>query len=581
MKYYSALFQAIKNDYLRRNNEAILAFSPNGFIYDSEDFDILNRTNIDREKLLNKEDLSLQFNSLTSNIKSWEIDVSNNMYLKYKEIILNLELNSIDHSETFTEHLNVLFTSEGKETPKYKKYKAYLSKYDKAIEDIQAHLLNDISSMNDDEKVLWSFKLESLQNKVKVILSEWFSLGNKIVINNALDKIYQENLVKNNVITLNELKQNVENQEKTGLNSKSEYIEMQFIPFDFTTNDSKWTHLKIDKFKLETLSLDFNKEFTTININIDLDEGLEKYINSAELDYCIVNINRSWFKKGIIKEYKSIDNSNCYYASKLIFIKNLSLDLDDFDQNINLMNSGIIKFGPLILKNQIYKNNFTNVSFLEPIASKEIYKSNNYAIITKHSKLAPNLVRDIKTNSVGDLNLTKPTPPVNPSSTSDAITTSPKTNVFVNRSNSVLLSNTLKPKSDFNLSNNLNDISIKRPFILPYLKLPKTDNTGNLVLKITNKKIADEPITDCVVSVIGINNEIIKEVITNQAGEVILDLPFGEYNITIKKSGFISIEFNQVIVASGNSIIKRALDPTNLVYESMYLIGVCLEDFNL
>ena len=48
---------------------------------------------------------------------------------------------------------------------------------------------------------------------------------------------------------------------------------------------------------------------------------------------------------------------------------------------------------------------------------------------------------------------------------------------------------------------------------------------------------------------------IIKEVLTNQVGDVILDLPFGEYNITIKKSGFESIEFNQVIAATGNSII--------------------------
>ena len=592
MKYYSALFQAIKNDYLQRNNEAILAFSPNGFIYDNEDFDILNQTNSDRGKLLTKEDLSLQFNSLTSNIKSWEIDVSNNMYLKYKEIIRTLELNPTDDSETFTEQLNVLFTSDGKETPKYKKYKTYLAKYDKAIQEIQTHFLNDLSLMNDDAKVIWSLKFETLQSKAKVILSEWFSLGNKILINNALDKIYQENVLKNNTITLNELKQNVENQEKTGLNSKSEYIEMQFIPFDFTTNDSKWTHLKIDKFKLETLSSDFNKEFVTINIKIDLDEGLEKYINSAELDYCIVNINRSWFKKGIIKDYKSNDNHNCFYASKLIFIKNLSLDLDNFDENIDLMNTGIIKFGPLILKNQIYKNNFTNVSFLEPIASKEIYKSNNYSILTKHSKLTSNLANDIKTNATSDLDSTNRTVNINPSLASNAIGTVPKTNVFVNRSNDVILSsnirphnvtapNTVKPNNNTIITHNLNDALIKRTFILPYIKPHKTDNTGNLILKITNKKIDNEPISDCIVSIIGINNEIIKEVLTNQVGDVILDLPFGEYNITIKKSGFESIEFNQVIAATGNSIIKKVMDPTNVVYESMYLIGVCLEDFNL
>ena len=592
MKYYSALFQAIKNDYLQRNNEAILAFSPNGFIYDNEDFDILNQKNSDRGKLLTKEDLSLQFNSLTSNIKSWEIDVSNNMYLKYKEIIRTLELNPTDDSETFTEQLNVLFTSDGKETPKYKKYKTYLTKYDKAVQDIQTHFLNDISLMDDDAKTIWSLKFEALQSKAKIILSEWFSLGNKILINNALDKIYQENVLKNNTITLNELKQNVENQEKTGLNSQSEYIEMQFIPFDFTTNDSKWTHLKLDKTYLETLSLDFNKEFVNINIKIDLDEGLEKYINSAELDYCIVNINRSWFKKGIIKDYKSNDNHNCFYASKLIFIKNLNLDLDNFEENIDLINTGIIKFGPLILKNQIYKNNFTNVSFLEPIASKEIYKSTNYSILNKQSKFTTNPSNDSKPNATSDLNLTKPTVSVNPSLASNALGTTPKTNVFVNRSNDVILSNTIrpntviasntvKPNNNTIVTPNLNDVLLRKKYILPYIKILTTDNTGNLILKITNKKIDNEPIIDCVVSIIGINNEIIKEVLTNQAGEVVLDLPFGEYNITIKKSGFESIEFNQVIAAIGNSIVKKAMDPTNVVYESMYLIGVCLEDFSL
>ncbi len=592
MKYYSALFQAIKNDYLQRNNEAILAFSPNGFIYDNEDFDILNQTNIDQGKLVTKEDLSLQFNSLTSNSKSWEIDVSNNMYLKYKEIIRTLELNPTDDSEAFIEQLNVLFTSDGKETPKYKKYKTYLAKYDKAVQDIQTHFLNDISLMNDDAKAIWSLKFEALQSKAKVILSEWFSSGNKILINNALDKIYQENVLKNNTITLNELKQNVEIQEKTGLNSKSEYIEIQFIPFDFTTNDSKWTHLKLDKTNLETLSLDFNKEFVNINIKIDLDEGLEKYINSAELDYCIVNINRSWFKKGIIKDYKSNDNHNCFYASKLIFIKNLNLDLDNFEENIDLMNTGIIKFGPLILKNQIYKNNFTNVSFLEPIASKEIYKSNNYSILNKHSKFTPNAATDSKPNATSDLNLSKPTVSVNPSLASNALGTTPKTNVFVNRSNDVILSNTIrpntviasntvKPNNNTIITHNMNDVLLRKKYILPYIKILTTDNTGNLILKITNKKIENEPIRDCVVSIIGINNEIIKEVLTNHAGEVVLDLPFGEYNITIKKSGFESIEFNHVIAATGNSIIKKAMDPTNVVYESMYLIGVCLEDFNL
>lgn len=562
MKYYNALFQAIKNEYKERNSDAIIAFSPNGFIYDNEDFDLLNQENLDRGKLLTKEDLSYQFNSLTSNVKSWEIDVSNNLYLKYKELIQLAELNSRDSSSDFSDQMAILYNDKGVETAAYKKYKTYVNKYNNATDLLQDHLSNDDLSVLDDlQKINWTSKLETLQNNIKIILSEWIAKGNKVIISNALDKIYQENVIKNTSLTLSELKQNIAFQEKTGLNSNSDYIEMQFIPFDFTSDNSKWSHLKLDKTKLNSLSDEFKKENSINNSTIDLDDKYEKYINAVEFDFCIVNINRSWFRKEIIStdlNSNSPATKECFYASKLIFMKNLSIDLIDFEED-NIINEGIIKFGPLILKNQIFKNITTKKLSLQPIDSKDIYKSNNYKILSQQREMVTKPIKETiaavstPVSQIRNPNIIRPP-------------------MFTR----------LEAKSDTKTTTTFGKVieaqKINKINFLPVINFQLLDNTGNLILRISNKIITDKVEANCTISIIGINNEFIKEVVSDINGQLVVSVPIGDYNISIKKSGFKPLEFKQTIGAAGNIIVNKTIDPTNIIYESMYLIGVCLND---
>ena len=562
MKYYNALFQAIKNEYKERNSDALIAFSPNGFIYDNEDFDLLNQENLDRGKLLTKEDLSYQFNSLTSNVKSWEIDVSNNLYLKYKELIQLAELNSRDSSSDFSNQMAILYDDKGVETAAYKKYKTYITKYNNATDLLQDHLSNDDLSVLDDlQKITWTSKLETLQNNIKIILSEWIAKGNKVIISNALDKIYQENVIKNTSLTLSELKQNIAFQEKTGLNSNSDYIEMQFIPFDFTSDNSKWSHLKLDKTKLNSLSDEFKKENSINNSTIELDDKYEKYINAVEFDFCIVNINRSWFRKEIIStdlNSNSPATKECFYASKLIFMKNLSIDLIDFEED-NIINEGIIKFGPLILKNQIFKNITTKKLSLQPIDSKDIYKSNNYKILSQQREMVTKPIKE----------------------TIAAVST-PVSQI---RNPNIIrhpMFTRLEAKSDTKTTTTFGKVieaqKINKINFLPVINFQLLDNTGNLILRISNKIITDKVEANCTISIIGINNEFIKEVVSDINGQLVVSVPIGDYNISIKKSGFKPLEFKQTIGAAGNIIVNKTIDPTNIIYESMYLIGVCLND---
>ena len=336
---------------------------------------------------------------------------------------------------------------------------------------------------------------------------------------------------------------------------------LQFIPYDFGVDDSKWTHISLDNKELEIYSNKFSVENPLYKTDLEQVEFYDSFIESIQADFCIVNIKRNWFRNDII-ESNFIENnpSVSYYPERLIFIKNVDILLLPSLKNSDIdLSTVFLKFGPMLLQNQFFLNsNLTSMS-LQPVKNKGIYKSKNFSNLNKNFSS--------KLNKLGDNTVVANQP----------LTTS----------NKILIQNINKhkigilDKSNIGTSFNATLINKFNLFNLSAVKTEALPDSGMLILKIKNQKNISEVINKCEVTIIGINNQIIKALIANDNGEVNVLLPIGQYNITLRKDGFTILEFKQDITSKNNTIIEKTLDPTNISYNSIFLIGVCLKSISL
>ena len=72
----------------------------------------------------------------------------------------------------------------------------------------------------------------------------------------------------------------------------------------------------------------------------------------------------------------------------------------------------------------------------------------------------------------------------------------------------------------------------------------------------------------------GINDTYLKEVETDQDGDVKVLLPKGTYQIDIQKNGYGKMSFRQQVLENKNIDVKKVLKPKEVIYDSFFLGGV-------
>lgn len=556
MRYYAAFYQAIKERILDANPNEKIAICSNSQIYDNDDFELLSGGNSQnlpdsvQERLKLREDLAYQFNSMSSRPDVWDINVANNLFKKYRHFLdiasITTDSEKMDDLDT---HLSVLFNDQGKETEIYKKYKSYLSKYDQVINELEIHVSIWNESNTDEVKKVWSDKYEILRTKLNGINAEWIAKGNRLKIDQINELINKQNEFTRFKHTVNQIKSDISLKENTGLESMESFIALQFIPFNFGSDNTKWSKIRLDKSELDKFEIKFTLENPSFGMELDGAEIYEQDTSYIEAEYCIVNINRNWLRKDIINS-KFIKNNSTYsfYPERLMFIRNVSIELNPAFvlQNVDVKNS-FIKFGPYLLKNQLFSIEASKITSLQTVTVKDVYKSINF---TKLNQL-----------------------------------TNQKANVESEQLASNLKTKNLASKDFSFLGKSPGKGILSNKFIKTYklseLITAASSTKGLLILNVNNKKNLSLSISNVNVSIIGINSYILMDLVSDSNGELRTYLPIGNYEITLIKDGYKKLEFTQNIENTNNLIVDKSMDPDNISYNSTFLIGVCLEQISL
>ena len=395
MKYYIALFQKIKDYYkTQTNNELeIPLICPSLRVYEDSEMKLLLPQMLIEEKLkgealLKKQDISFQLNSIPSSDKYWDINPSNTLFDAFGKIInIEQKLTITDDEFEQAEAKKILYDLKDKPTKEKKAYDKYIDLFDKLILEWEEHITKYNDLTEDNEKQVWLEKLNTILLRKEKLIVDHKLLGYKDIVEKAMKVINKADGFDVFLSNLINSRNVMEYSKKTGLQSLESYHDINFVPYDFMSNDNGWTKLSIDKKELDQLyeiakvqQNDFPKEI----INIEYDE---KNIIGLELDFSIVTMQRNWFSISSIissffkwEEAKSISDgetiSNDFllpaYPKKLILIKNLKINIDPTIKPEEVSNiNQLIHFGPIIMKNQLFVNAQSNVKFVKAIKNKK------------------------------------------------------------------------------------------------------------------------------------------------------------------------------------------------------------------
>lgn len=539
MRYYISLFQKVCDIYKNINNQKSERFliCPSLRIYSIDELKLLlPNFKIENSALPNsilmKQDIAMQFNSIPSSDKYWDINPNNVLHEKYRSIVNYPQEIKFEEVEPELKESNEILFENGKDSKLFSKYKKLYSIVRIKIDDIEEILksrpVNDSLEFN-----LWNEKLEFLIKEKEIAIANLVSIGQKVKIDNALRVLNKASSFDTFLFLLNRAKENLKISEQTSITSLMSYHDISFIPHDFMTNENEWVDLNLNKVELESLYQKAKLEGMIPNelLSIDYDE---KVIQSIELQYAVVSMTRSWFDiEPIVSEYYKFDPSievsngkdisNTYFmpafSKKLIIVKNIKINIGVSE----LSDDGLIKFGPWILKNK--SNKIGNSNYLTPLKDQASigYKIKQYSNIKSKSLDARNGLKSnpikfpIGTLPVHILHASMVTPANN---------------------------NTPTPKGTLQIS---------------------------LVDKLNNNPIVDADL------VLKGSNNIIIELETNDNGLLNTKLVVGDYKIEIRKSGYEILKTNAIITKDSNTNLKLVLSPKDVFFDSYFLLGAICE----
>ena len=582
MKYYIALFQKIKEYHKTQssNENEIPLICPSLRVYDNSEMELLLpqmliKEELKGEGLLKKQDLSFQLNSLPSSEKFWDINPSNTLFDVYNKIIKTKQEVSINENTAEIEQAEKMLYANGKPTKEKKAYDKYLGLIDKLLEEWQEHLSKYNDLQTDPEKEAWLEKLNLILLKKEKLMVDHKLLGHKKNIETALDKINKMDGFDIFLKNLENSRNIMEVTEKTGIQSLESYHDLSFVPYDFMSNDSGWVKLFLNKKELDELyeaAKTQKHEFPEEILSIDYDE---KHITGIELEFSIVTMQRSWFSlPTLTSDYFKWQNdtpisdgqtiSNDFllsaYTKKLMIFKNLKINIDPTINAAAVNNiNQLIHFGPIIMKNQLFINSNNNIRFIKAIKNKETLDSANIKYYSrKMAAAAPAPAAPVAAAPVVAA-------PV-------AAVISPR--VMTMRADAVAAPVAEPPKPVRPIIAGTGILHIN-PILFQPVIVTNTSLT-QIILNVTDS-VSKLPVYKSEISIIGTNNNVFKEIESDEKGTIEFQLPIGNYTIKIKKDGY-KIYEGELKIENSNPVSKEfLLVPQSVTYDSFFLIGMICE----
>ncbi|UUC45289.1 carboxypeptidase-like regulatory domain-containing protein [Flavobacterium cerinum] len=603
MKYYTALFQKIKEYYKTQssNSSEMALICPSLRVYENDEIklllpQILLDDPLKGEGLLKKQDLSFQLNSLPTSDTFWDVNPANTLFTVYGNLINSEQGLNPDSIATVNETAQqVLYDAKGKATKEKKAYDKYLGLYETLVREWEQHVAAYDDAASEDEKHIWLEKLNVILLKKEKLAVDHKLLGYKKLIEEAIKQLNSKDGLEIFLANLTNSRNTMELSKKTGIQSLESYHDINFVPYDFMSNDSGWIKLSIGKQELDQLYETAKNEkdaFPDEVISIDYDE---RNIIGIELEFSIVTMLRNWFSlPTLTSEYfkwngtqpisdgQSISNNFLLpaFPKKLILIKNLKINIDPSISETVVNNiDQLIHFGPIIMKNQLFTNANTNVRFIKAIKNKETLESNNVKYYSTKTEQ-------------NDSNMLEPTPvttpPIKPIASApiykamDSIK-QPwiKTTMAPTIKMMPIINPTPTPTPAPQVPNAI--LGIKRfirtnPILFPpVITTPTPVKTlATVVLTITDS-VSKQNVYKSEISVIGTNNTIFKEIESDKNGAIEFQLPVGNYKVKVKKDGYKVFESELKIENLITVTREYALAPESVTYDSFFLIGMICE----
>lgn len=605
MKYYTALFQKIKEYYKSQssNPSELALICPSLRIYENDEIklllpQILLDDPLKGEGLLKKQDLSFQLNSLPASDTFWDVNPANTLFNVYGELINADQGLSPDAIATVNEEAQkVLYDAKGKPTKEKKAYDKYLTQYETLLREWEMHVNTYDDAFSDDEKNIWLEKLNVILLKKEKMAVDHKLLGYKKQIEEAIKQLNSKDGLEIFLANLTNSRNTMEMSRKTGIQSLESYHDINFVPYDFMSNDSGWIKLSIDKKELDSLYEMAKNEkdaFPDEVISIDYDE---KNIIGIELEFSIVTMLRNWFSlptltseyfkwngKQPVSDGQTISNDFLLSAfpKKMILIKNLKINIDPNISDAVVSNiDQLIHFGPIIMKNQLFTNASTNVRFIKAIKNKETLESNNVKYYSTKATLdepAPFEPEPVTT------------PPIKPIASAPVYkalagikqplikaTMAPGIKMMPSTDPAPTPVPTPSPQTSNAVWGIKRFIRTNPILFPPVIKDPTPAKTLTTVILSVTDSVSRQSVYKSEISIIGTNNNTFKEIESDKNGAIEFQLPVGNYKVKIKKDGYKVFETELKIENLFTVTKEYALAPESVTYDSFFLIGMICE----
>ncbi|KAA5822293.1 carboxypeptidase regulatory-like domain-containing protein [Algibacter amylolyticus] len=584
MKFYIAciqkIYETVKPSMVNSTDEFVAC--PSLRVFESSDFKFLSGKDLTQNDFLNSEDVSMQFNSISNTKGFWDIDPNLNLFDLYKSRIAQLKTkNKTILKNELKKDFDLLYNSDESETETLQNYNEKLAEYDDLLSQFESLVETFDSELTDDEKKALSQRLDVIDKKIGLHIALWKLNGLKDTVDNALSRINHLNEFDQFLVELKNIRSHIQNAESTGIQSLTTFSKTQIVPYDFYSNDFAWSSLEVLNTELNGLFSNAKKNLVGFNEGLLDFEYEEDFIEKVTLKYCLINIKRPWFKPdALLHDFvEPIKTKSALYAKKIVLIKDLRVilkeDLTSVEKS-NIQKNSIIKFGPIFMKSQLFKNKTSRKDFIKPITNKKLYKANIFSKIDAKIMLkSPRIMA------------------VNPKLMAPALLTKSKIKMATNKkvASPKALHVNMRPIA-VNKAQALKQKSITAKPQLAHLKLdPKklmfhtinwTNITNQSNVHFTIKdNLTNEPLYKSEISIQNRSTNFYKEIETDESGKILVKLPKGGYNVSIRKNGFKELTFTQIVQETKNLNILKKLVPEEIVYDSYFLMGIIGEQVKL
>ena len=571
MKFYIACIQKLSNivsSTILSNNEKFVA-CPSLRVFESSDFKFLSTKDLKQEDFLKREDISMQLNSISSVDNFWDIDPSLNLYDRFNSCLNQLKLkNKKDLELDYKKEFRTLYNTDNTETNELIIYNQRLLEYNVLLNEYDSHSKTINNDLNENKKKVITLKLDVIDKKIALHIAKWKSNGFKDLIENSLSKINQLSEFDQFLDYKNSIKSNIQNAYETGIYSLNKFAKLQIVPFDFYRDEHAWSNLEILVSELDELFVKAKQTLKGFNESILDFDYKEDFISKITLSYCTIHIKRPWLKPEVLN-HKFVKNKPAtmfLFAKKIVLIKDLRIILKEdlsIKEKKDIDKNSIIKFGPIFMKNQFFKNKISKEAFIKPITNKSLYKSKIFSKIDK--KIIDRNQKVIESKPIFSSSFL----------TSMAIAKP----IIARRDQPVFvkpMATRVKP-----ITSNLSNIKLTAKTAMFYkANLVNTAKQSNLHFVILDKLIKNG-IYKVEISIQNNNTNIIKNVETDENGMITVSLPKGTYKISMRKNGYTELVFIQAVQENKNLNIKKILDPEVVIYDSYFLMGIVGENIKL